>query len=578
MQPLVIKDFQKALSASPHLGHALMRNIDIETFAGAMKVAEKLLSMVNISPAAVTITVNTGGTPANVNTASASLQSQAMLDNGNAPVAVAVTFTTTGTLPSFDFGSGGAPLVAGTVYYISYYSGDPTFKSFYLYDTFAKAIVGGPGFSGSPTANGSGTNTMTPVPMGTIMHIVKDPISSGNKYAIDSNGRVWKTNGGSIFYLVTGNTLTGAAGNGLAIFRNSDGSKSFLFTFRSAAIDILDLSSGTWTNNWKTLNSGSGSANSHFALVGQDNIIYYTDDRYLGSIQEIPGQVFDPSNTATYNFNSKALTFPQGEVAYCLEELGTNLLTGGLTFNYIYPWDRVSASFTLPIRMPETGIYRMKNAGSIVYILAGIKGNIYTSQGTYAQQVAQIPAYAVNNASALPYAVQWGGLAIRSGAVIMGVAGATTANSGVWILYPDGRVLQDNTPYGGSQIVNAIYADSDSYILGYAAGLDYHTGSRYAQGTFMAVYQSQLFRVGDKTHKAKYSELQVKIARPAVSGQMRFSYRFNESSAWVAIATYTANGTDVSFTTDCGITDVENIQVQAEFDSVIEMLEITLTP
>lgn len=570
-KPLIINNFQKAVADSPHVGHALMRNIDIELQPGAMKSKTRFRSMFN-SVNQVTFTADP---VTDICTGSSSLRTQAEIDNGNNYYYAPVTFTTTGTLP--------AGLSLNTIYYLIYLS-DTTFK---VSNTWANADGG---VYINITDAGTGVHTVVPVPMGTINHIRRD--SRTNYYfAIDSNGRVWNSRGSTSVYLLTGNGTTGANGNGLSLFKTSDGQHTYLFAFRSDKIDVVDvwgntqINAASWTNDWKSLNSGAGSGNPHNTILAQDNITYFCDDRYVGSIVENAGSVFDPSSAGTYTFNNQALSLPLNEIAYCFEELGVKLLTGGLTFNKIYPWDRVSPSFTLPIAVPEKGIYRLRNVGNLIYIFAGRKGNVYTTQGTYVKLFKTIPGYIRNNttsASSVP--ILYGDAVLRSnGAVLFGLQTQTTANNGVYLLYPDGRILMDNTPYGGATNVTAIWADDDFYVIGYSGGMDYMDSSMYAAGTFASVYQSALYRVGNKTQKASYHQVEIQIAKPAANGQIRVGWRFDTGNGTSfttnSATTFTTDGVNTSFqNSEWGITDIENIQLQLEFDADVEIVEVRLNP
>jgi hypothetical protein len=251
--------------------------------------------------------------------------------------------------------------------------------------------------------------------------------------------------------------------------------------FRNAKIDIVNvfsnanLTNPSWTNDWQSLNAGAGSSNSHYAKVGQDNIVYFCDDRYVGSILE--KTVFDPATGGTYTYNNQALDMPQGEINNWLDELGVNLLVAGDSYNFIYPWDRVSASYSLPINVPERSIKRIKNMGGTVYILAGVRGNIYTTQGTYAKLFKSLPDYVINNGSTiLSNPVTWGGIGSRNGALIFGAGVQTSGNSGIYLLYPNGTLILDNIPSTGSTNATSLPSDTNEfYSVGYASGADYHT-------------------------------------------------------------------------------------------------------
>lgn len=551
-QPLTIKDWQNAVADSPYLGFGLMRNVDIEAFPNAVKV-QKAPASLFVTAFAVTFTANAGTDVCTVG-------------SGTVPsTGTAVTVSSTTTLP--------AGLSAATNYFIINVS-STTFK---LATTIANANAG---TAIDITDAGTGTHTVTSVNPGTVNTIIKDA-QTGVRFLHDSNGRVWYLeSGASRALLLNGNTLTNSSGKGLITFTNANASNTYLLVFRNAVIDVVtitatsNLENPSWTNGWLNLQTASGTANSHHTIVGQDNIIYYCDGRYVGSIREVT--TFDPSSGATYSQSTQALDLPQGEIANHLAELGTTLLIAGNSYNKIYPWDRISDSFFLPIEVPEISIKKIHNIGGNVYILAGTKGNVYVTQGSYVRLAKKISDYLVNNSgSLLSNPVTWGGIAARNGALIFGLGGQTSGNSGVYILYPDGRLLQDNVPSAGSTNVTAIQTDTDFYFMGYASGADYSTTSRYT--SFEGVIHSPFYPVGTKTGKATFSLLEVQLAKPASSGHVRISYRTDTSSSFTTLDSYTANST-TSFKSDIGLIEIENIQIQVEMDGEVELLSVSLFP
>lgn len=567
--PIIIKDWQNGIADSENLGLSLLRNVDIESYPGATRTQKKLSSMTNYT----TTTTFTSGTGTGTLTASVSLLPTTTTDDGRSTYnGAAVTVSNSGgALPS--------PLVAGTVYYAVYL----TNNLFGLATTYANAAIGTVIIT---TTTGTGTQTVTPVLMGALNWMIKDP-NSGFIFSQDTSGRIWYTHADNVMVLMGGNSLSSATGNGLVLFRDSNATvasrRTYLLAFRNASIDIADVTNAaaadnpTWTNGWQTsLNTGLR----HMALVGQDNIIYWGDGNFVGSIQEIPGSVFLPGTPATYNYNNQALKLPNSEVAYCLEELGVNLLVGGLTFNKIYPWDRSSSSFNLPLLCPEVGIYAMKNSGNTVYVFAGTKGNIYKTTGSTVPLLKTVPGYITNNPGTLQAnQITWGGVAVRNSGILFGLSStADSTFNGVYLLYPDGRLVQDNTPYAGALLPTAILAESDFYRIGYNGGADHSTNSRYAQGTFATVLQSQLYRLGNKINKTKLSRIEVQIARPATTGQIRVSFRRDAISAFTPLATFTADSTTTSWNHDAVATDIENIQFQVEHDGDIELMEVRVYP
>lgn len=570
-QPLIINGWENGMADSPHLGIGLIRNADIESYPGAVKVVKKPVGVFH-SITEQTFTADAG---TDICTTPANVEANAAVFSG-----AAVYFTTTGALP--------AGLAIDTIYFL-YRISNTTFKVCTSYKNSAGSSAG---TVINITDAGTGVHTIHQVPIGTINWIINDP-RANTKFMLGSNGRVWFLFDGNTYaYLLLNSTLdagssavTAASGQGLVLSPFSSTSTNYLFVFRNNKIDVInvygttEIETPTWSNAWQTLNSGAGSGNSHHAIVGQDDAIYFCDDRYVGSIIETVGSTFDPATGGTYTFNSQALDLPPQEVAQCLEELGSDLYIGGNNSNKIYPWDRISDSFRIPVPCPEYSIKRMKNIGGALYILAGSWGNVYYSPGTYVKHFKKIPFYVVNNAYAIQTnPITWGGIANINGALIFGLAGQTTGSSGVYRLYPDGRLIHDNTPITGSANVIGLFAKDDFYMMGYSGGADQFTTSQYTTG-YPTVIHSPLYKIGNKTQKAAYSKLEVQLADIATTGNIRVGYRRDKKASFTTLATFTIDSASTSYVEeDIGITDLENIQIQVEMQGNAELLEVRLTP
>lgn len=562
IKPIIINDWKSGIAASPHEGMALLRNADVDSFPGALKVQPKTTSLFHDA------------------------YSQAFTADPNTEIMTSAggTLPITGTACTVANSGGALPtgLAAATIYFII----KVTATTYKLATTLANA------FAGTPiniTGAGSGTNTMTSVDPGTINHIIINQRTNVFLYiAQDSNGRIWYYNpsGTQQFFLVPGNTLTNAAGNGIVLFYPSDNNSTFLFAFRNAAVDVMDvfgttqLQAPSWSNSWKTLNSSSSSGNSHHTILGKDNIIYFCDGRYVGSIQETAADVFDPTDAASYTYNNQALDLPLNEVSQWLEEQDGNLMIAGGTFNKIYPWDRTSDSFNMPLEVPEVAVKRLKSIGGVVYILAGTKGNIYSTQGVYVNLEKKLPDYVVNNSGTLQSTiVTWGGIAAKNNALLFGAGVLTSGNSGAYLMVPksSNRLTIDNVPASGSANVTAFAVQDEFYIMGYSGGAAKVDTTRYS--SFQTVAHTGLYRVATKTAKGTLSNMEATIAKPASSGNIRIGYRTDTSSAFTTLDTYTADGTAISFETDTiGLTDLENIQFQVEADGDMEIVEIRFLP
>ena len=575
-QLLIIKDWN-GIAESPHKGFGLFRNADLQSFPGAVKVNKKPGPMFH----SITSRTFTADESTDICTAAGAIEA-----NGATFTGAAVYFTTTGTLP--------AGLSPGTIYYLSYVSAT-TFK---ICLSYKNSVGSAAGTFINITDAGTGVHTMNAVAIGTINWIIED-FRTNYQWMLSSNGRVWFVPGGNTAYLLVNSAIdtgvvtpTNASGQGIVLNPFSSTTSTYLFVFRNKLIDVIDVFGSTaiealgWINAWANdMNAGAGSSTSHHVINAQDDAIYYCDDQWIGSIIEVAGGTFDPTNGATYTHNTQALDLPVYEVAQCLEEQGANLLIGGATFNKIYPWDRISDPFALPLSVPECNIRRLKNVGGLVYILAGTWGNIYTTQGTYVKWFTKLPNYLTNNAGTIQAnPITWGGISSVNGDLLFGVSTITSGNSGVWRMRPDGTLTIDGIPSPGSMNVVGLWAKNDFYLTGYLGGADSFS-NLLLYNAFETVIHSALFQVATKLGKAAYSRMEVVLAKPATGGNIRIGYRPDLSSSFTTIDSFAADSATYIFTSESiGLTDIDSIQIQIEMNDSdsgsvdIELVEIRLFP
>ena len=183
----------------------------------------------------------------------------------------------------------------------------------------------------------------------------------------------------------------------------------------------------------------------------------------------------------------------------------------------------------------------------------------------------------VNNAASLTASpVTWGGIAELNGSLLFGLSGQTSANNGVYRLYPDKRLVLETTASTGASSGTAIYAETEYFFFGYSGGGDYVDTSRYTN--FETILQSPIYRVGGIFNKGTYTKVEVQTATPATSGSIRVSYRKNRTGSFTTIDTFAADSTAMSFSNSLvGITDIENLQIQVEMHGNFELLEVRLS-
>ena len=305
---------------------------------------------------------------------------------------IAVTFSTTGSLPT--------GITAGVVYFTIWVSNTTLKIATSLKNADAGTFID---ISGTYT----GTATMTFLRMNNILHSVVEPVS-GAVYALDTAGRVWANVDGqdvlsyNWFYLLdrdsagTAPTLTSAAGNGLAIWRN------YLFVFRNTAIDLygpLDPSGGTqaWTNSWS---SGVISSGLHTAFTSQDDKLYFCNGRYVGSLVENAGKTFAPSDGTTYTLSVNALDLPPNYTTVDIEDYGRYLAIAATSKNkaFVFPWARTESSFEFPVEVPEASIQSLQNINNILYVITNSRACVYATNLSSVSLIRKIP-YNVSRAS-----------------------------------------------------------------------------------------------------------------------------------------------------------------------------------
>ncbi len=184
--------------------------------------------------------------------------------------------------------------------------------------------------------------------------------------------------------------------SGLAIWKDY----IFILGLTGGGIDVAELSdlftsgpAAEWDYDWITNSeAGSNSNNKISTLVGQDDILYYTSIDGVGSIIENAGETFDPADSGTYTQNDVALAIPSFDRSTCLAELGVNLLVGGKN-SFVYPWDRVSTSFTYPIVVPENYIANIVGTNQNAYVFAGNRGRIFITNGSAIDEFKKVPDY-----------------------------------------------------------------------------------------------------------------------------------------------------------------------------------------
>lgn len=420
-------------------------------------------------------------------------------------------------------------------------------------------------------------------------------------FMLESKGALWTnlhtTTSGYWTYTGPSGTAQTNQGCGLAYYQAFDGASSghrYVFVFRQQTIDYFNCSTGAWVFGWRPA-TGAGSyanptlntqTNFHQAYVGTDNVLYWCDGSYLGSVfEKIDGPPqsisFDPSSTATYTYALQALALPTQDQAQCLAELGITLLIGGKQ-NKIYPWDRTSTSFRYPILLSEFNIQQLVTVNTNTFIFVGNRGRIYITNGTNAQLYKKLPDHLSGVVE--PYYV-WGGACsnknqIYFSAQVLNNAGmALNVMGGVWAVDLDNRAirltneLSYNTyaGYATALIPNfsatasgtGLWIGWDNGSSGY--GIDTTLSTPYISS--QAYIDYDYLPVGTFLRKKSFTSVEYKLAVPMVSGEsvsIYYRLKFNDSYTLIFTSTQTS---DISDNHAVNFENTQWIQLRAVLNS-----------
>jgi len=363
--------------------------------------------------------------------------------------------------------------------------------------------------------------------------------------------------------------------------------KDYIIVTTNANLFAYGLSTLRITQNWKIL-SGLFDGFYMKMLVAQDDILYICNGDKIATISSFVAGTAGTDPTAT--LNTSALDLPAGQYAVTMVELGRLLLIGtqggtnwlgrgNQRVANIYPWDRVSPSFEIPVQMQENGVHAMLSVNNVVYVCAGTAGNIYVTDGTSYRKIGRIPwsedRNIANSICYFPNAITTN----VNNNLIVGVSlySGTADQLGVYEIalsegYPiclkqtisTGNITSSSigfldTSYQGSTYTG--WADTGNF------GIDYTLTKSYAG--FDAVIETALFRVGSSNAKKTFQHGEFILAKPLTyQHQIRISLRRDTQSDYQVIGTYSYSnlGAKVSFLFDAPFADCENLQMKIELD------------
>lgn len=402
---------------------------------------------------------------------------------------------------------------------------------------------------------------------------VKDTL--GNYYYGLSTGKVYK-NDGNLLHDTAETVWDGV------VYKN------FLIVTHGTNISAygpLD-SSPSWNDNWKTgLTAGTYSK----LQIGQDDIVYIANGNLVATIT-----AFTTGTPPTATLTLSALDLPEQTYIVTMAELGKYLMLGTCGAptwitrnNYkksaIFLWDRVSTSFNLPIQINENSVQQMFSDNNKLYVVAGIKGNLYVTDSTNYYLLKKIPWNADRPSSAFcqmyPNAIGMN----NNGNLLIGTStytdpylgGDNVSKQGIYeIELKSGtyasvlKTIPNNGASGESVnlVIGCINPGADDTTVfgwqsGISYGLDTTDSTKYVGVTEI---ESPVYQVGTRLNRhAPYQNMEFTLLRPLVTGQeIKVYSRQNAEISYTLKATfdYTTLGGVISHNTKALIDDAENLQ------------------
>jgi hypothetical protein len=416
--------------------------------------------------------------------------------------------------------------------------------------------------------------------------MVKNPASPSNLYALDSNGSVYNSSDSGATWAELSDRE--GEGEGLAVW------KDYLIVNDGDKLDTYGPLSGApaWTDDWQSTPQDDGVWGP--MLVSKlDGNLYIGNGRYISSISENSGQDFVPGTTASFTYTSQALTLPEDYRIKCLAELNNNLMVGTWQGTNIYdnkiadifPWDGSSETYNNPIQLNENGINAMINIAGNLYILAGLGGKIYKSNGVQAWAIGEIPL-SVANIDGGKYLEPFPG-AIMSfkDKLYFGINSNSTSNMGIYSLMEtsSGNIVNmehsiSTLTTGGTNplIIGALLGITrDQFVCGWrdnaTYGIDKLSTTSFAYSTnYSGFFESALYQVGSYLNLMQFTSMEFILAKElATSEGIQIKYRINLTDDWTTLGTYTTANIGSGKTSfrenQIAIPPCEQLQIRVEF-------------
>lgn len=407
--------------------------------------------------------------------------------------------------------------------------------------------------------------------VGFIQHGTINP-ETGNAYFGDDDGNVYRRTAGGTWTLID---TRSAACKGIQVFED------YLFYVYNAGGDtVVDRygplsGSASWDTAWGTLRNND-TANSVPSIVSTNGIAYFGINNTLTSFSDA---------TSSGSIVEGALTLPDAYVVSSIEQLGDKLMVGTTTddntLSVIFPWDRYSTQFELPINAGLNGIRQLINKNNLLYVVAGARGDILISNTAQMESIKKI-SYLTEDPNS-NFNIESNAIDTHNGGVLFGLGKTASTTNGpvgvweykdkIWSLYSTSNGECNDTD--GLKIGCVMSLGADRYLVAWerpssflhtsSYGVDVVSTSRRYTG-YTGYFDSKYYLVGTTLKEKTFKTIDFGLAKPlqAANG-IKISYRTNLSDSFTEIDTFAYGTGDKSNNDNLGA--IQNFNWVADIPS-----------
>ena len=369
-----------------------------------------------------------------------------------------------------------------------------------------------------------------------------------------------------------------------------------------------------WTNGFATITNNANTTSPN--ILAQDGLLYICQGNDVDALG-VGTTDFDPTGSAVTNWSLSlaVLVLPANYEIRNVVALGNSLLFGTIDNQddnnaTIFPWNRQTQDSNQPIRIKENGITYMIEVENLVYVMAGVKGRWYVTNGSSVNFLAEIPRTMFDLSSLNLDNTFNDAVAYNEGLIYFGVS-SILGTAGIGNRY---GVYSLNPKTGSINFAHIISTDNIGVTVGLnvasitkalktisgkaketiivtwknntataSYGADALGSTKYTSDR--AFFVSPFYQVGTATVPASFDRCEIRLARPLASGDsMKIWYRTAQNEVWTTYGDPWITEDTVGFQQEViqyeniakQITNVKNIQFKVSLNQDTELLELII--